>query len=49
MNGAASTSEALVPANRVEILNIDPGKSIHAIRGATETDAPAWITEITQV
>jgi len=49
LTGAASTTDAFVPANCVEILNIDPGKSLSAVRGASETDAPAWITEITQV
>lgn len=49
MTGAASTLEAFVPANCVEVLNIDPGKSLSGVRGASETDAPAWITVVTQV
>lgn len=49
MVGAATVTSPLVPANCVEILNIDPGKSISAIRGASETDSVVWVTEITQV
>lgn len=49
MTGTATVADAFVPANCVEVLNIDPGKSLNAIRGASETDSPAWITEITQV
>lgn len=49
MIGEASTTDAFVPANCVEILNIDPGKSLSAVRGAAETDAPAWVTVVTQV
>ena len=49
MTGAATLSDAFVPANCVELLNVDPGKSVNAVRGASETDAPAWVTEITQV
>lgn len=45
---AATTADALVPANCVEILNIDPGKNISAVRGAAETDSPFWITIITE-
>ena len=49
MIGIATVSDAFVPANCVEVLNVDPGKSVNAIRGVSETDAPAWVTEITQV
>ncbi len=49
MTGTATTTDAFVPANCVEVLNVDPGKSVNAVRGASETDAPAWVTEITQV
>jgi len=49
MTGTADATSAFVPANCVEVLNVDPGKSITAIRGASETDAPVWVTVITQV
>ncbi len=49
MVGVATVADPLVPANCVEILNVDPGKSINAIRGAAETDSVVWVTEITQV
>jgi len=49
MTGPATVSDAFVPANCVEVLNVDPGKSVNAVRGTSETDAPVWVTEITQV
>lgn len=49
MTGTATVADAFVPANCVEVLNVDPGKSISALRGAAETDSVVWITEITQV
>lgn len=49
MTGAASVTDALVPANCIELLNVDPGKSLTAVRAASETDDTVWITEITQV
>lgn len=49
MIGAATAVDAFIPANCVEVFNINPGKSISAIRGAAESDSPAWITVITQV
>ena len=49
MTGDASNRTAFVPANCVEVLNIDPDKSLNAVRGDSETSSPAWITVITQV
>ncbi len=49
MTGAATTADAFVPADGVEVLNVDPGKSVSAIRGASESDSAVWVTEITQV
>lgn len=49
LTGAATAADTLVPANCVELINVNPGKSISAIREAAETDGPAWITEVARV
>ena len=47
--GSASASDAFVPANCVELINVDPGKSINAIRESSETDGPVWVTVVARV
>lgn len=49
LTGAATAADALVPANCIELLNIDPGKALSVIRESSETDGPAWVTEVARV
>lgn len=47
--GDADATSAYVPADCAELLQVDPGKSISAIRTAAETDGDFWVTEIQRV
>ena len=47
--GTADDQEAYVPADCIEYLQIDPGKSLSVIKLAAETDGNFWVTEIQRV
>lgn len=48
----ATTSDAFMPANSVEYVQVNPGEKISAIRASsaglvTATDGTLWVTELT--
>jgi len=47
--GTATDQDALVPAECIELLQVDPGKTVSVLREASETDGLVWVTEIQRV
>lgn len=45
----ATDQDALVPADCIELLQVDPGKTVSVLREAAETDGTVWVTEIQRV
>jgi len=45
----ATDQDALVPADCIELLQVDPGKTVSVLRQAAETDGTVWVTEIQRV
>jgi len=48
-NVTATVASAFIPGNTVELINVDPGKSLSVIKAASETDAPVIVTSIALV
>lgn len=49
MVGTATASDARVPADCIELLQIDPGTTLSVLKDAAEPDGNFWVTEIQRV